>query len=99
VESAIARPYLGYDRPIYRKAAALLQSVAGNHGFVDGNKRTAVILVELLLARSGYELIGIPPEDIQIALEAVVLNTVQHNLSLEELRLWFRARIVPKQLA
>ena len=28
--------------------------MVGNHGFVDGNKRTAWLLVEILVARSDY---------------------------------------------
>ena len=54
VEAAIGRPYNGYYRAIYRKAAALIQSVAINHGFIDGNKRTALILFYLLIEKSGY---------------------------------------------
>ena len=53
IESAITRPYTGYYRPIAQKAAALLQSLATNHGFVDGNKRTAVFAMNLLLGESG----------------------------------------------
>lgn len=54
IESALGRPYSGYHRSITAKAAALLESMVGNHGFIDGNKRTAWLLVELLVARSGY---------------------------------------------
>ena len=57
VESAIHRPYNGYYRRIERKAAALVESVAGNHGFADGNKRTTLILVHTLLTKSGYRLV------------------------------------------
>ena len=39
VLSGLGRPYSGYHRPICRKAAALLESMVGNHGFVDANKR------------------------------------------------------------
>ncbi len=56
IESALARPYSGYHQPIARKLAALLESMVGNHGFIDGNKRTAWLLVEILIARSGYRL-------------------------------------------
>ncbi|GLT09062.1 Fic family protein [Sulfitobacter porphyrae] len=49
IQSAISRPYSGYHRSIAAKASALLESVVGNHGFIDGNKRTAWILVELLI--------------------------------------------------
>ena len=51
--SAIARPYSGYHRAISAKAAALLHSMVGNHGFVDANKRTAWLVVEILIDRSG----------------------------------------------
>ncbi|MFN7597855.1 MAG: Fic family protein [Cereibacter sp.] len=49
IESAISRPYSGYHRSIARKSAALLHSVATNHGFVDGNKRTAWFLAMILI--------------------------------------------------
>ncbi|WP_408642457.1 type II toxin-antitoxin system death-on-curing family toxin [Sinorhizobium chiapasense] len=62
IESALARPYSGYHRPIAQKAAALLHSMVGNHGFADGNKRTAWLLVEILIDRSGYKL-DIPDDE------------------------------------
>ena len=57
IQSAIARPYHGYHRRIHEKAAALVHGVVCNHGFADGNKRTALYLVELLVQRSGYEFV------------------------------------------
>lgn len=44
LRSAIERPYSGYYRPIAGKAAALMQSVATNHAFIDGNKRTSMAI-------------------------------------------------------
>lgn len=58
IEAAVARPYCGYYRSIAKKAAALVQSLASNHGFIDGNKRTALLMMNLLLLRSGYQLRG-----------------------------------------
>jgi len=54
IEAAVARPYCGYYRSIAKKVAALVQSLASNHGFIDGNKRTALLMMNLLLLRSGY---------------------------------------------
>ena len=54
--AAIERPYDQYHIHIYEKAAALVESVIQNHGFVDGNKRTALYLVHILAERSGYNL-------------------------------------------
>ena len=53
VASAVARPYSGYHRRIERKAAALVHSLVLNHGFLDGNKRTAVFMLCILLWNSG----------------------------------------------
>ena len=75
IKSAIARPYSGYYPAIRRKAAALVESMVGNHGFADGNKRTTLILLNLLLERSGYRLT--PPESpgsIQKEVEDMILD-------------------------
>jgi len=67
IESALARPYTGYYPRIWQKAAALVESMARNHGFADGNKRTTLILLHTLLQRSGYTLEAVGCEDIQTA--------------------------------
>lgn len=94
VESAISRPYDGHYPRIARKTAALIQSMAGNHGFADGNKRTTIILMHLLLAKSGYRLISVPPEqDLAKAVEDQVIAIVRHDISFDELATWLKQRI------
>jgi death-on-curing protein len=94
IESAISRPFTGYYRSIERKAAALVQSMSGNHGFVDGNKRTTVILAHTLLERSGYRLERIAvDESLDIAIEEMVLAVVTHKMTFEALVRWFHERI------
>ena len=44
--SAIMRPQLGYYDSLTEEAAALMESLANNHPFVDGNKRTALAVTE-----------------------------------------------------
>ena len=63
VQSAIARPYSGHHRTVERKAAALVESLAQNHGFIDGNKRTTLIVANLFIDRSGYKLVIPNPVD------------------------------------
>jgi death-on-curing protein len=95
VESAIGRPYQGYYRPIYKKAAALVESVARNHGFADGNKRTALILVYTLIRESGFSLV--PADDgeaLDKAGEDMVLAVVKDRMSFDDLTEWFKKRIV-----
>lgn len=93
IESAIARPYLGYYREIEAKAAALTQSVATNHGFVDGNKRTALILLILLIKRSGYSLVPLRGEDAGAALEHLILAIVERRMTQGEVIEWLRKRL------
>ena len=81
IESAIARPYSGYYCPIHRKAAALTQSMVGNHGFADGNKRTTVILLNLLLERSGCRL-GASVE--RGAIQDMILGVARNELSFND---------------
>lgn len=59
LESALARPLnlAAYGEPDAADlAAAYGFGIAANHPFVDGNKRTAFVAVELFLAINGYVL-------------------------------------------
>lgn len=94
IESALSRPYSGYFRPIWQKAAAVLHGFVSNHGFTDGNKRTALLLTELMISRSGYELLLEPDEQI----DDVVVAVAAGEMTLGDLQLWFRDRIVRAQV-
>jgi death on curing protein len=92
IESAIGRPYSGYHRPISRKAAAVLQSLVQNHGFVDGNKRTALLVTLLLIERSGYRLaLGLDER-----IDDLVVDVAESRMGLDDLAAWFRARLVKR---
>ena len=54
LESAIMRPQMGYYDGIIAEAAALLESLAMNHPFVDGNKRVAFATTEVFLRMNGH---------------------------------------------
>ena len=54
LESAILRPQIGYYDGIIEEAAALMESLAMNHPFVDGNKRTALDTTDSFLRLNGY---------------------------------------------
>lgn len=87
--AALERPYSGYYRPIHAKAAALVESLTQNHGFLDGNKRTAVALMLLMLHRSRYAL-GAYDEEI----ERMVIAAATGEMRFDALRDWFKANIV-----
>jgi death-on-curing protein len=89
IESALGRPYSGYHRSITAKAAALLESMVGNHGFIDGNKRTAWLLVELLVARSGYLFAFEEDERVDDFVVAVAAD----QIDFAAMERWFAQRI------
>lgn len=63
LESALARPRSRYYGSLSEQAAALMQSLAMNHAFVDGNKRMAYALCAVFLITNGYRLnVGEPAE-------------------------------------
>lgn len=92
IESAIGRPYSGYYRSIAAKAAALTQSLAKNHGFIDGNKRTALLATILLIHRSGYVLVS-RTGGINKEIEQLILDVVEDRLEFDEVVTWFRAHL------
>lgn len=53
VEAALFRPQTGYYADLIEEAAALWESVAQNHPFTDGNKRTAFAATYTFLAING----------------------------------------------
>ena len=56
LESALARPRIGYYSDLIQEAAALWESLSQNHAFVDGNKRVAVTMTAAFLRVNGYRL-------------------------------------------
>lgn len=56
LESALGRPRSGYYKSLSEQAAALLHSIAMNHAFCDGNKRSALALTAVFLLMNGYTL-------------------------------------------
>ena len=48
------RPQIGYYDGIIEEAAALLESLAMNHPFVDGNKRVAFFVTDAFLRMNGH---------------------------------------------
>ena len=74
LESAVLRPQQtvgGEDAypDIHSKAAALMHSLIRNHTFIDGNKRTAVLAVDVFYGLNGYELWTDPADMVALALD------------------------------
>jgi len=56
LEAAIYRPQTGYYADLIEEAAALWESLAQNHPFIDGNKRTAFAVTYTFLTVNGARL-------------------------------------------
>lgn len=88
LESAVARPanaeaYAGAD--VLEAAASLAQGLVQNHAFVDGNKRTALLALKVMLAMNGYDFD--PPEDEEV--EAMV-RLANREIPEEVFTVWVR---------
>src|SRR6266849_8512135 len=58
LEAALYRPQTGYYTDLIEEAAALWESLAQNHPFIDGNKRTAFAATYTFLAINGARLMA-----------------------------------------
>jgi death on curing protein len=92
LESAIARP-LGsfggknlYNTPS-KRAAALAESLVLNHGFIDGNKRTAMYAMAAWLEREDYVF-----EAARGELRDLALAIASHELTTEQIASWLEKR-------
>ncbi len=94
VQSAMARPQQldTYGNPapdVYDLAAAYAYGLAKNHGFADGNKRTAWIVARLFLLDNDVKIQFTQMEAIQ-----TMLDVAAGSLEEAVLAQWFRTRKV-----
>jgi len=91
VESALARPLnlLAYGKPdAAALAAAYVFGLCGNHGFLDGNKRTAWVVAETFLDVNGYA-VHAPDEAVVSTMLAVASGVMPEK----QLAKWLRTFI------
>jgi death-on-curing protein len=93
LESAVARPQknaqYGVD-DLAELAGAYGFGIARNHPFVDGNKRTALVVMEAFLVLHGSELKADNAEAV-----AVILALASGQVTEEQLVSWIRDHLVP----
>lgn len=95
--SALARPqnlyaYSEETPDISALAASLADGIAKNHPFIDGNKRTALVVSRTFLLLNGFN-INTSQEEKYLTF----LKLAEGNLSEEELVKWFRKKIVKNE--
>lgn len=60
LEAALSRPQSGYYKDVINQAAALFESLAINHPFIDGNKRIAFAVMDTFLRLNGFRIHATP---------------------------------------
>jgi death-on-curing protein len=96
LESAINRPYATFgELDLYpsqiEKAAAIFESVLINHPFLDGNKRTAYVLMKLILLEDGLDIYADQDEKYQM-----VISASKGDIRFAEIVKWLQNRIKKK---
>lgn len=92
LESAVARPQqsaFGEDAyaTVHLKAAALLQSLAQNQPFEDGNKRVAVLATFVFLGLNGLEVVTDDDAIVHLMIDVAVVPLTLEQIA-EKLQLW-----------
>lgn len=94
LESSLARPFATFDNnelypgPI-EKAAAILESLAINHPFVDGNKRIAYTLMRLILLENNLDINASQSEKYDL-----VISVSKGEARFEEIVIWLKGKVI-----
>ncbi|WP_375449478.1 type II toxin-antitoxin system death-on-curing family toxin [uncultured Devosia sp.] len=89
--SALMRPQTGYYADLIEEAAALWESLAMNHGFVDGNKRVALASTIIFLEANGMQPVGSEEEWIVF----IYSNLEAGTFRKDEIDAWLRDHTAP----
>jgi len=87
LEAALFRPQSGYYGDLVAEAAALFESLAMNHPFVDGNKRVAFACVDVFLRVNGYRLTARPMTTLRWMLD----HLEKGSFTIAVIEPWLRA--------
>ena len=89
LEAALYRPQTGYYADLIEEAAALWESLAQNHPFIDGDKRTAFAATYTFLAINGARLTA----DAQKTYVFVAALHEASQFSFDKLVPWLRSHV------
>jgi death-on-curing protein len=91
LEAAVFRPQSGYYDDLVHQAAALMESLANNHAFLDGNKRISLACTDTFLRINGFylELDAIP------AHKFITDAIARREFRVRMIREWITAHVRP----
>jgi len=87
LQAALFRPQTGYYHNLLEEAAALWESLAQNHPFIDGNKRTAFAVTYVFLRVNGIDVTA----DAQDAFSFINGLYQSGTFAFDELVKWLQA--------
>jgi death-on-curing protein len=94
LDSALSKPqnvFVYAEEPdLFRLAASYAFGIARNHAFVDGNKRTALVVSVLFLNRNRWDITSSKADEYD-----TFLHLAEGSLSEEELAAWLTSHAVP----
>jgi death-on-curing protein len=95
LKAAVARPdatFGGQDLypAVFYRSAALMESLARNHPFLDGNKRTAIVATGIFLELNGFRL-----QTTQKELERFTLDVATGVFSHGTAAKWLKTHCIP----
>jgi len=83
VDAAVNRLQTGYYNNLFEEGAALMESLANNHGFVDGNKRTAFVSTDAFLRLNGFYMHVDPIAAHKLMINAMAQKVFKFRLIVE----------------
>lgn len=89
--SAVHRPQSGYYESLFEQAASLLQSLALNHVFLDGNKRVAFGAADIFLKCNGFDLTVEPNH----AEDFIIKHVIKEKADLAAIATWLQKHSAP----
>jgi len=89
LDAALLRPQLGYYETLIEQAAALMESLANNHPFVDGKKRVAFFVTDTFLRMNDFYINC----DSQEAYQHFMTLFAESNFNFAVLHNWLKIHI------
>lgn len=91
LEAAVFRPQNGYYDDLIHEAAALMESLAGNHAFLDGNKRITFAVSDTFLRINGFFV----EADALDAHKFITQSIGRKEFRVHQIRNWLSANVKP----
>jgi death on curing protein len=90
LESAVFRPQVGYYADVTEEAAAIMESLANNHPFFDGNKRVAFAATHTFLLINGLDLSVDPTQ----AYEFIMNSIANGEFRFVQILAWLKSHVI-----